>query len=150
MIKVGQPDQPFESTISTYTIKPIKPNKSFTKDPTAALYSFDYDLNGNQVDQIDIYYGSDNSWVKETFDSSTGKYTGKSFKYDLTGLLKLESGLKKDLNIDGYVGDQITDIITSNMMSSSGEFIAGLFKSASGGYYFDDSGTMGPGGEIPQ
>ena len=47
--------------------KPIKPNKSFTKDPTAALYSFDYDLNGNQVDQIDIYYGSENSWVKETF-----------------------------------------------------------------------------------
>ena len=52
------------------------------------------------------------------------------------------------MNKDGLCGDKITEIITSNMMTSNGEFIAGLFESASGGYYFDDSGTMGPGSDI--
>ena len=33
-------------------------------------------------------------------------------------------------------------------MTSDGEFIAGLFESASGGYYLDDSGTMSPGSDI--
>ena len=31
--------------------KPIKPNKSFSIDPTAALYSYSYDSTGNIVDR---------------------------------------------------------------------------------------------------
>ena len=42
------------------------------------------------VDQIDIYHGSGDNWKKDTFDSLTAKYTGKSIEYDLVGLLKLE------------------------------------------------------------
>ena len=103
---------------------------------------------GNIINQIDVYHGSGDKWVKETFNSESGKYTGKSVQYDLTGLLNLESGIKKDLNKDGYVGDKITKIITSNLMTGNNEFKAGLFESASGGYYFDDSGTMSPGSAI--
>ena len=91
------------------------------------MYSYSYDSTGNIVDQIDIYHGSDDNWLKETFDSSTGKYTGKSTKYDLTGLLKLEAGIQQDLNKDGYVGDKITKIITSNLMTANNEFKAGPF-----------------------
>ena len=128
--------------------QPVKPNKSFSTDPTAALYSYSYDTTGNIINQIDVYHGSGDKWLKETFNSESGKYTGKSVQYDLTGLLNLESGIKKDLNKDGYVGDKITKIITSNLMNANNEFKAGLFESASGGYYFDDSGTMSPGSAI--
>ena len=105
-------------------------------------------LKVNKVNQIDVYHGSGDKWLKETFNSESGKYTEKSVEYDLTGLLNLESGIKKDLNKDEYVGDKITEIITSNLMTGDGEFKAGLFESASGGYYFDDSGTMSPGSAI--
>ena len=48
----------------------------FANDPTAALYNYSYDTFGNIVDEIDIYHGSGDKWLKETFDSSTGKVLG--------------------------------------------------------------------------
>ena len=56
--------------------KPIKANVKFAHDPTAALYNFSYDTFGNIVDEIDIYHGSGDKWVKETFNSSTGSILG--------------------------------------------------------------------------
>ena len=92
------------------------------------MHSHSYDSFGNKVNQIDIYHGSEDKWIKETFDSTTGQYSGKSIEYDPTGLLNLESGINRDLNNDEYVGDKITEIITGNRMTSDGEFIAGLLS----------------------
>ena len=82
-------------TLLLVKLEPIKPSKIFTNDPTAALYTYDYDSLGNKVDQLDVYYGLGDKWKKETFDSTTGKYTGKSVEYDLTGLLNLSLVFKK-------------------------------------------------------
>ena len=112
------------------------------------MYNNSYDTSGKIIDEIDIFHGSGDNWKKDTFDSLTAKYTGKSIEYDLVGLLKLEAGIQQDLNKDGFTGEKITKIITGNKIASNGEFFPGLFESASGGYYFDDSGTMSPGSDI--
>ena len=65
----------------------------------------------------------------------------------LTALLKLEAGIQQDLDKDGFTGDKITEIITSNMIFQTVNLLPDFLNPASGGYYFDDSGTVGPGSE---
>ena len=83
-----------------------------------------------QVSDQFIYYGSGNSWTKDSF--TTGVYTGTK-KLNLTELLAEESQYNTDLNKDGNIGDTISKVISNNGSK-------GLYKIASGAYVIDNPG----------
>ena len=73
-------------------------------------------------DDIYIYYGSGNSWSKDTFEDGLYK---KTSKLTLTQLLAEESFYTADLNKDSVIGDTVVTVI-SNQDSK------GFYKIASG------------------
>ena len=81
-----------------------------------------------------IYYGSGNSWTKDSF--TTGLFTGTK-KLNLTELLAEESLYNADLNKDGDIGDTISEVISNNGSK-------GLYKITSGAYVMDNPG-LNPG-----
>ena len=85
---------------------------------------------GIQVSDQFVYYGSGNSWTKDSF--TAGVYTGTT-KLNLTELLAEESQYNTDLNKDGNIGDTISKVISNNGSK-------GLYKIASGAYVIDNPG----------
>ena len=61
---------------------------------------------------MDVYYGSGNSWTKDTFNSDTGKNIA-SKKYSLSSLLNEEQNYWMDFNNDGITGNGIIRIYDS-------------------------------------
>jgi len=79
-----------------------------------------------------IYYGSGNSWSKDTFEDGLYK---KTSKLTLSQLLAEESFYTADLNKDSVIGDTVVNVI-SNQDSK------GFYKIASGAYVIDRSGLQ--------
>ena len=69
--------------------------------------------NKQHKNMMDVYYGSGNSWTKDTFNSDTGKKIA-SKKYSLSSLLNEEQNYWMDLNNDGITGNGIVRIYDSN------------------------------------
>ena len=72
------------------------------------------DENGVFTNEVNIYSGSGNSWLKETFNADTGKLI-KSSNYLISEVLNDETWLNKDLNNDEVIGDIVTNKIAFTM-----------------------------------
>ena len=96
---------------------------------------------GHNKNMMDVYYGSGNSWTKDTFDSDTGKNIA-SKSYSLSSLLNEEQNLWMDINNDGITGNGI--IRQYDSMPSVGR---SFYKTASNEFIFDQSG-MGTGSTL--
>ena len=75
---------------------------------------------------MDIYYGSGNSWTKDTFNSDTGKKISTK-KYSLSNLLNEEQNYWMDFNNDGITGNGIVRTYDSNPSGNRG-FYKTAFK----------------------
>ena len=91
------------------------------------------DENGLYTNEINIYSGLGQNWLKETFNADTGKLI-KSSKYLLSEVLNDETWLNKDLNNDEFIGD----IITNKVASYNGT--KDLYEVYSGGLVVENSG----------
>ena len=104
----------------------------FTSDPVTAVKG-----SGERNFTIDVYRGSGNSWIQDTFKDidQNGKYRyEKTQKLSLSNLLGLEDQIANDLNNDGVIGDRIVDVL------SNGSGSKGFYKLSSESYMIDNNG----------
>ena len=90
-------------------IIPTSNNKhtSFQYTPTGAKGFEFWDPQQNKnISEIDVYSGSGNKWILDTFDATTGSLIS-SDNYLYNQILSDEVLIQKDLTNDGQIGDTI-------------------------------------------
>ena len=107
----------------------------FKYEPTGAstIQVMDHHDHNNSYDEVNVYSGSGQNWLKETFNANTGKLI-KSSSYLESEVLNDESWLNKDLNNDERIGDIVTNKVADYKGTKE------LYEVFSGGLVVDNSG----------